>query len=171
MRSILILKAYVLKLMLSPHLRVGIAINTKTLCHVCWKPQLWSQQRKPLLGNGSANTPVARQWLGSRHVMAATDMQATVEELLEVFPVRSVPRLYKEDQLSLGDSLERAVESVLGWCEMAASLWGREPWKTLPRRAVSPWLRTLVFVWFVKCSYELYVKVSNKSNYQSKPRL
>jgi hypothetical protein len=56
-----------------------------------------SQQRKPLLGNGSANTPVVRQWLGSRHVMAATDKQVTREELLEVFPVLSVPRLFKED--------------------------------------------------------------------------
>jgi hypothetical protein len=28
--------------------------------HVCWKPELWNRQRQPLLGNGSANTPVAR---------------------------------------------------------------------------------------------------------------
>jgi hypothetical protein len=34
------------------------------LWHVC-------QQRQPLLWNGSANTPVARQWLSSRHMMAA----------------------------------------------------------------------------------------------------
>jgi hypothetical protein len=58
-----------------------------------------SQQRQSLLGNGSANMPVARQNLGSRHVMAAPYKQATIEELLEVFPVLSVPRLYKEDQL------------------------------------------------------------------------
>jgi hypothetical protein len=43
---------------------------------------------------------VARQWLSSRHVKAATDTQATVEQLLEaVLSARSVPRLYKEDQL------------------------------------------------------------------------
>jgi hypothetical protein len=42
--------------------------------------------------------------------MAATDKHATIEELLEaVFAVRSVPRLYKEEQLQLRDSLETAV--------------------------------------------------------------
>jgi hypothetical protein len=50
----------------------------------------------------SANTPVARQWLSSRHVMAVTDTHATTEELLEaVFSVRAVTMLYKEDQLLL----------------------------------------------------------------------
>jgi hypothetical protein len=44
-----------------------------------------------LLRNGSANTPVARQWLSGRHVTAATDTNATLEELLEaVFSVRFV---------------------------------------------------------------------------------
>jgi hypothetical protein len=31
--------------------------------------------REPLLGKGSVNTSVARQWLGSRHVIVATDTQ------------------------------------------------------------------------------------------------
>jgi hypothetical protein len=45
---------------------------------------------------------VARQWLSSRHMMAATDTHATIEELLEaVFSVRSLPNLYNEDQLSV----------------------------------------------------------------------
>jgi hypothetical protein len=36
---------------------------------------------------------VARQWLSSRHMMAATDKHATIEGLLKtVFSVRSVPR-------------------------------------------------------------------------------
>jgi hypothetical protein len=39
----------------------------------------------------------------------------------------SVLRLYKEDQLPLQRSLETAVRRVGGWCEMAASLRGREP--------------------------------------------
>jgi hypothetical protein len=56
-----------------------------------------SQQRQTLLENGSANMPVARQWPGSRRVIAATNKQATIEELLEVFPVLSVQRFYKED--------------------------------------------------------------------------
>jgi hypothetical protein len=42
--------------------------------------------------------------------MAATDKQATTEELLEVmFSVRSAPRIYKERQLLLEESLETAV--------------------------------------------------------------
>jgi hypothetical protein len=31
------------------------------LWHTCSRQELWSQQRQPLLGNGSANTPFARQ--------------------------------------------------------------------------------------------------------------
>jgi hypothetical protein len=150
--------------------------------HVRWKPELWNQQRQPLLGNGSANTSVARQWFNSRHLMAATDTHTTIEELLEaVFSVRSVRRLYNEDQLPLRESLESAVRSVGGWCEMAASLRGREPGNRGTSTVGShyqaalwrPWLRTLVFVWqwFVKCSHELCVKVSNKSDYHTKPRL
>jgi hypothetical protein len=51
---------------------------------------------------GSIKTPVARQWPNSHHMIAATDTHATIEELLEaVFPVRSVPSLYNEDQLPL----------------------------------------------------------------------
>jgi hypothetical protein len=40
--------------------------------------------------------------------------------------VRSVPRLCNKDQLPLRDSLEKAVRRVGGWCEMAASLPGRD---------------------------------------------
>jgi hypothetical protein len=55
-----------------------------------------------------AETAVARQWLSRRHVMAATDTHVTIEELLEaVFSVRSVPRLYNEDQLLLAVSPSR----------------------------------------------------------------
>jgi hypothetical protein len=38
------------------------------VAHVCWKPELWSQQRQPLLGNSSANMPAARQWLQYTHM-------------------------------------------------------------------------------------------------------
>jgi hypothetical protein len=58
--------------------------------------------RQPLLGNGSVNTPVSRQRLSSRHVIAATDAYATTEELLDaVLSLRSVRRIYNEDQLPL----------------------------------------------------------------------
>jgi hypothetical protein len=87
------------------------------------EPRIVSQQRRPLIGNGSANIPVARQWLSSHHTMAATDTHATTEELLEVvFSVWSMSGLYNEDQLPLRESHETAVRKVGGWCEMAASL-------------------------------------------------
>jgi hypothetical protein len=50
--------------------------------------------------------------------MAVTDMHAITEGLLEtVCSVRSVPRIYNEDE-----SLETAVRRVGGCCEMSASL-------------------------------------------------
>jgi hypothetical protein len=59
-----------------------------------------------LLGSNSANTPIA-------HVMAGTGTHAMTEELLEaLFSVRSVPRLYNEDQLPLEQSLETPVRRV-----------------------------------------------------------
>jgi hypothetical protein len=86
-----------------------------------------SQHRQPLLGNGSANTPLARQWPTSRLVIAETDTHARIEELLgAVISVRPVPRLYNEDQLPLRASLETAVRRVGGRCEMAASLGAEE---------------------------------------------
>jgi hypothetical protein len=36
-------------------------LKSIVLCHVCWKPELWSQHRQPLLGNGSAKTLIPRQ--------------------------------------------------------------------------------------------------------------
>jgi hypothetical protein len=69
---------------------------------------MYSQQRQPLLGNGSLNTPVARQWLSSRHVVYAMHMHATIEVLLQVvLSVRSVSGLYNEGQLPLPVSLNR----------------------------------------------------------------
>jgi hypothetical protein len=65
-----------------------------------------------------------------------------MEELLEeVFSIGSVPMLYNEDKLPLRDSLDTAVRSVGGWCEVVASLRTREQrnvhcWKTLPSNAV-----------------------------------
>jgi hypothetical protein len=46
--------------------------------------------------------PVARQWLNSHHVMAATDKHATIEELFEVvFSMQFVLRIYNKGQLPL----------------------------------------------------------------------
>jgi hypothetical protein len=45
-------------------------------------------------------TPVTRQWLGNRHVIAVTISHTTIVELSEaVGSVRSVPRLYNVEQL------------------------------------------------------------------------
>jgi hypothetical protein len=45
--------------------------------------------------NGFANTPIGRNWLSGRHVMATAEKHSTIAELLEaVFLVRSIPRLY-----------------------------------------------------------------------------
>jgi hypothetical protein len=95
--------------------------------------------------------------------------------------VWSVPRLYNEDQLPLRQSLETIVRRVGSWCEMAASLRGREPGSrgtsTVGSRYQAahwrPWLRTLMSVWqwSVQCSHELCLKMSDKSDYQFKPRL
>jgi hypothetical protein len=46
--------------------------------------------------------------------------------LKAAFSVRFVPRLYYADQLPLRESLETADERGGNWCEMAASLPGRE---------------------------------------------
>jgi hypothetical protein len=55
--------------------------------------------------------------------MAATDKNATIEELLEaVFSVRSEPRLYNEGQVPLEQGLEMEVRRAGGWCEIAVSL-------------------------------------------------
>jgi hypothetical protein len=44
--------------------------------------------------------PVARQWLGDHHVVAAKVAHATTAELFEaVFSVQSMPRLYNMGQL------------------------------------------------------------------------
>jgi hypothetical protein len=53
--------------------------------------------------------------------VAATDTQATTQELLEaVFSVRSVPRLYNEDQLPLQVSRKRVLRRQLGKYEFGA---------------------------------------------------
>jgi hypothetical protein len=96
-------------------------------------------------------TPVARQWLGDRHVIVATVAHATTAKLLEaVISVRSVPRIYNSDPAAMkgcepvkGDGLEAAVGEfspganrcrkyqlkpvVRGWRGMVARLRGREP--------------------------------------------
>jgi hypothetical protein len=60
-------------------------IISNILWHICSK--LRSQQKQPLLENGSANTPVTGEWFSSCHVIAATEMCATTELLEAVFSV------------------------------------------------------------------------------------
>jgi hypothetical protein len=55
--------------------------------------------------------------------MVATDAHAAMGEVLVVaFSVRSVPRLYNEEQLRLRESLETTMGRVGGWFEVVASL-------------------------------------------------
>jgi hypothetical protein len=64
-------------------------------------------EKQPLLGNGGVTSN---------------------KELLGLaFSVRSLPGLYTKDQLQLRESPETAVRIVGGWCEMVASLRGRDP--------------------------------------------
>jgi hypothetical protein len=57
-----------------------------------------SQQRQPLLRNGSTNIPVAWHWLGTTYITAATHMHTTTDDLLEVvFSVWSALGLYNKD--------------------------------------------------------------------------
>jgi hypothetical protein len=55
-----------------------------TYCALSAEGQNWEAIRQSLLGNDSANKLIARQWLSSHHVIAATDTPATIAELLEV---------------------------------------------------------------------------------------
>jgi hypothetical protein len=66
-----------------------------------------------LLGNGSVNTSIARQWLSkSRDRDHVTN--ATIEELLDaVFSVRFVPKIFKEDQLPHESVLSRRLVSAV----------------------------------------------------------
>jgi hypothetical protein len=103
-----------------------------------------------MVANGSVNTSVARQWHSRRNVIAATDTQAIIEDLLEaVFSVLSLSRLNNESQLRPGTVREPRgrLTSAVGSRYQAAQ-WGA-------------WLRTLVCVWFVKCSRELFKNLIN----------
>jgi hypothetical protein len=81
-----------------------------TYCGMSPESQNCEASGESLLVNGYANTPVARQWLSSRHIIAVTDKHTTTAELLEaVFSVQSVPRLYNEDQMPLPVSRESNV--------------------------------------------------------------
>jgi hypothetical protein len=88
-------------------------------------------------GTAPVNTPVARQWPSSHHVIAATDTHAMMEAM---FSMRSEPRLYNENRQPLRKSPETAVKRGDVWCEMAASLRGRESRSTerplLPSRGI-----------------------------------
>jgi hypothetical protein len=82
-------------------------------CSMSAESQNCEASRQPLLENGSANMPIARQWLSNHHMMAATDTHATIEELLEVVvSVWSMLRLYNKDQLPLRVQSRENVQSV-----------------------------------------------------------
>jgi hypothetical protein len=105
------------------------------LWYVCWKPEKHS-----LLGNG-----------------CVTHNSGVIVGILlgQMFAVVSVPRLYNEGLQSLQEGPETPVRRAGGWCEMAASLGGREPCSRKTSTVgrcyhAAQWRRrliTLVFVW------------------------
>jgi hypothetical protein len=73
-----------------------------TSCDVLHLLLAESRHRQLLLGNGSTNTSMPRQWLSSCHMKASADTHVTTEEPWEaVFSVQSLTRLYREDELPL----------------------------------------------------------------------
>jgi hypothetical protein len=106
------------------------------LWHACWKPELWSQQKQPLRDGRN------RHACNNRRAVRRGDFCV------------AVPRLYNEDHFPERESTETAVRRVGDWCEMAASLRGREAGNrgssVVGRRYQAAqwrsWLRTLVFV-------------------------
>jgi hypothetical protein len=78
------------------------------------------EKKQPLLGNGSVDASIPRQWL-CKHIIPEQSLcnghHATMEELLEAtFSVWSMPRQYNSDPLAMKNS-----------CEMDASQRGRKP--------------------------------------------
>jgi hypothetical protein len=68
---------------------IDILVNIIRSWHVCRKPGLRNHKRQPLTSNASVNIAVAKQWISSRHVTAATDTNPTVQGQLEaVFSVQ-----------------------------------------------------------------------------------
>jgi hypothetical protein len=82
--------------------------------HACRKRELYLQ-RRPLLGNGSENEPLDRQWVSSCHMLSSTVTHATEDDLLEaVFPVLPVPRTAYHCDSGFGRQLKDR-KLVVGW--------------------------------------------------------
>lgn len=114
------------------------------------RPDLWSQNRQPLIWNASGRTLIGRQWLSSDHVTAATD------NLLEaVFSVRSMHGLYAEQPpVWVGAGVRRP---------RAAGMRAQE------QDTKTKHTRLFVTSLYIEFRSKVSVKASNKSNYQSKP--
>jgi hypothetical protein len=162
---------------------IYIYIYIYILPHICRDPGLWDLQWHPSLRNGSTNTPLTSQWLGtlydtrcayngSRHaVPPSTSLVARRWRnihlsgtavtsfnkrrivgsgvLCWVRPEAMSPRAVRENVW------DGAVRKVGCWCEMAASLRGREAGsrgtstvgRGYPAAKWRPWLGTPVCVW------------------------
>jgi hypothetical protein len=115
-----------------------------------------------LLGNGSLNVSVLKQWLSSLDMMTATDTHATTLEVSDaVFSVWSVPRLSNEDQLELSVSQSREglcnqmrIEKLVAEA-MSISRTRKKGnvrcWKPLPSNAVNTMTENIILCVIVFC--------------------
>jgi hypothetical protein len=69
------------------------------LCNICSRQELWSQQRQPLPGNGSINTPVARQQLHNTQQWSNWEVAFSMWSVLRLDMESNVCWVGKEDEL------------------------------------------------------------------------
>jgi hypothetical protein len=84
-------------------------VSASILWHVCWKPELWSHQRQPLLGNGSVNTPVARQRLSN---ITWSPQQTRTQAEDGVFYAVRAEAIYGESRHKRVSPSQESIESV-----------------------------------------------------------
>jgi hypothetical protein len=103
-------------------------------CGMSAESQNCETRREPLAWNGSTNTPVVRQQHRKHAKIPEPSLSNVPVQKWRDYWKRCFLRGpclgYNEDQLSLQKSRKTAVRIVGGWCEMDASLRGREPGST-----------------------------------------
>jgi hypothetical protein len=98
------------------------------LWNVCWKPNLWSQQRHSLLENGSANMGVARQWLTKQQTTAfplyARSNRRNVGRGIFCAVRAEATSLDLASRVEVGSNTSTVSLRVVGGDENQPSVWG-----------------------------------------------